>query len=136
MSARVTTLLRCSAITALAAVLAAQTSDRDQHAIHEAEQGWWKAAQAGRNQRLAWWRKARFGCFIHWGVYSGPGGEWNGQPFQGYAEHLMRIEKIPLTEYKAKVVAPFNPMKFDAEQWVKLIKGAGMGYVIITAKHH
>ena len=90
-------------------VVAAQTGDRDQRAIQQAEQTWWKAAQPTRNQRLAWWREARFGCFIHWGVYSGPGGEWNGKPFAGYAEHLMRIEKIPLAEYKAKVVAPFNP---------------------------
>ena len=80
--------------------------------------------------------QARFGCFIHWGVYSGPGGEWNGKPFKGYAEHLMRIEKIPLAEYKTKVVAPFNPAKFNADEWVKLIKDAGMGYLIITAKHH
>src|SRR5882724_554896 len=106
MSARATSLPRCSALLAAAVILAAQTSDRDQGAIRDAEQGWWKAAQAGRNQRLEWWRDARFGCFIHWGVYSGPGGEWNGKPFKGYAEHLMRIKKIPLAEYKQKVVAP------------------------------
>ncbi len=136
MSAGVTTLPRCSLLAALAVTLAAQSSDRDQRAIQQAEQTWWKAAQATRNQRLAWWRQARFGCFIHWGVYSGPGGEWNGKPFKGYAEHLMRIEKIPLAEYKTKVVAPFNPAKFNADEWVKLIKDAGMGYLIITAKHH
>jgi alpha-L-fucosidase len=119
-----------------AAILTAQTGDRDARAIQQAEQTWWKAAQGTRNQRLAWWREARFGGFIHWGVYSGPGGEWNGQPFNGYAEHLMRIKKIPLAEYKAKVVVPFNPTKFNAEEWVKLIQGAGMGYLIITAKHH
>ena len=135
MSARVTTLPRCSLL-AIAAILAAQTSDRDQRAIQQAEQTWWKAAQATRNQRLAWWRQARFGCFVHWGVYSGPGGEWEGKPFKGYAEHLMRIEKIPLAEYKAKVVAPFNPTRFNADEWVKLIKEAGMGYLVITAKHH
>jgi alpha-L-fucosidase len=136
MSARVITLPRCSLALAAAAILAAQSGDRDQRAIQQAEQTWWKAAQSGRNQRLAWWRDARFGCFIHWGAYSGPGGEWNGKPFEGYAEHLMRIQKIPLAEYKAKVVAPFNPTKFDAEEWVRLIQGAGMRYLIITAKHH
>src|SRR4051794_28375476 len=111
MSARVTTLQRCSLVLAAALLLGAQTSDRDRQAIQSAEQTWWKTAQATRNARLGWWREARFGAFIHWGAYSGPGGEWAGKPFKGYAEHLMRIEKIPLAEYKAKVVAPFNPTK-------------------------
>src|SRR3954454_21795830 len=136
MSARVTTLRRCSAVLAATAILTAQSGSRDQQAIQQAQQTWWKAAQSTRNQRLAWWRDARFGAFIHWGVYSGPGGEWDGKPFKGYAEHLMRIQKIPLSEYKAKVVAPFNPTKFDAEEWVRLIKAAGMRYLIVTAKHH
>ena len=51
----------------------------------------------------------------------GPGGEWNGKPFKGYAEHPMRFQKIPLAEYKAKVVEPFNPGKFHADAWVSLI---------------
>jgi alpha-L-fucosidase len=121
---------------AFAAILGAQSADRDQRAIQEALNGWWKAGQAARDQRLAWWRDARFGCFMHWGVYSGPAGEWNGKPFKGYAEHLMRIQKIPLAEYKSKVVAPFNPVKFNADEWVNLIHGAGMRYLVITAKHH
>ena len=137
MFARAITLSRCSALALVwAAALAGQPNDRDSKAIQQAERGWWKAAQATRDQRLAWWREARFGCFIHWGVYSGPGGEWNGKPFQGYAEHLMRIQKITLAEYKQKVVAPFDPVKFNAEEWVSLIKGAGMKYLIVTAKHH
>ncbi len=103
MFVRAITLSRCSALALLlAAALAAQPNDRDSKAIQQAEQGWWKAAQATRDQRLVWWREARFGCFIHWGAYSGPAGEWNGKPFSGYAEHLMRIQKIPLKEYKLK----------------------------------
>jgi hypothetical protein len=123
------TLLTCT-------LLFAQSSDRDRAAIEKADATFVKAAQSTREQRLAWWRDAKFGCFIHWGVYSGPGGEWDGKPFSGYAEHLMRIKKIPLAVYKERVVAPFNPTKFDADAWVSLIKAAGMRYLIITAKHH
>jgi len=73
---------------------------------------------------------------MHWGVYSGPGGEWKGQAVRGYAEHLMRIKKIPLEEYKREVVARFNPVKFDAAEWVRTIQDAGMKWLVITAKHH
>ena len=109
---------------------------RDVAAAKEALGGWWSEALKTRNQRLAWWREARFGCFIHWGVYSGPAGEWNGKNAGGYAEHLMRHAKIPLAEYREKVVSVFNPEQFNANEWVHLIKGAGMKYVVITAKHH
>src|SRR6266487_4568669 len=66
---------------------------RDQRAINEAVNGWWTASMKTHDQRIAWWREAKFGCFIHWGVYSTFGGEWNGKPFRGYAEHMMRIQK-------------------------------------------
>jgi alpha-L-fucosidase len=115
---------------------AADPKGRDETAIREAISTWWTVSMKTHAQRIAWWRDARFGCFIHWGVYSTFGGEWNGKPFKGYAEHMMRINKIPRAEYAEKVVAVFNPVKFDADEWVKLIKGAGMKYVIITAKHH
>jgi len=114
----------------------AATSPRDQKAIDEAVSGWWTASMKTHDQRIAWWHEAKFGCFIHWGVYSTFGGEWNGKPFRGYAEHMMRINKIPRAEYEAKVVSIFNPVKFNADEWVRLIKSAGMNYVIITAKHH
>ncbi|HEV3417384.1 MAG TPA: alpha-L-fucosidase [Pirellulales bacterium] len=111
-------------------------SPRDVAAASEAIHGWWTEALKGRDQRLQWWREARFGCFIHWGVYAGPAGEWEGKNAGGYAEHLMRHARIPLAEYKAKVVSVFDPEQFDAAEWVRLIKGAGMKYVIITSKHH
>ncbi|HEV2970821.1 MAG TPA: alpha-L-fucosidase [Pirellulales bacterium] len=111
-------------------------SPRDVAAANEAIHGWWTEALKGRDQRLQWWREARFGCFIHWGVYAGPAGEWEGKNAGGYAEHLMRHARIPLAEYKEKVVSVFDPEQFSAEEWVRLIKGAGMKYAIITAKHH
>jgi alpha-L-fucosidase len=119
-----------------AQTLKVATKDRDQAAVDEAIAGWWTDSMKNHEQRIAWWRDAQFGCFIHWGVYSTFGGEWNGKPFKGYAEHMMRIQKIPRADYLAKVVSVFNPVKFDADEWVKLIKSAGMKYVIITAKHH
>jgi alpha-L-fucosidase len=109
---------------------------RAQEAIRDAQTGWFAEAAKTRDERLAWWREARFGCFIHWGAYSVLGGEWEGQPNPGYAEHIMRIDRIPLATYRALVAARFHPDAFDAKQWVALIKGAGMRYIIITSKHH
>jgi alpha-L-fucosidase len=109
---------------------------RDEKAVAEAVEGWWTASMKTHDQRIAWFRESEFGCFIHWGVYSTFGGEWNGKPFRGYAEHMMRSQKIPRAEYVEKVVSVFSPVKFDADEWVRLIKSAGMKYVIITAKHH
>ncbi len=109
---------------------------RDAAEAQEALKGWWTDAAKTRDERLEWWRDARFGCFIHWGVYSDLGGEYKGKRGGGYAEHIMRQLKIPRQEYLENVVANFDPEKFDANEWVKLIKGAGMRYVVITAKHH
>ena len=85
---------------------------------------------------LGWWREARFGMFIHWGVYSALAGEWKGQKVEGYAEHIQRIAKIKRDTYLEEVVKPFNPASFDADEWVRTAKETGMGYIIITAMHH
>ena len=108
---------------------------RDQQAIDDAINGWWTASMKNHEDRIHWWRDARFGMFIHWGVYSLPGGEWKGKKVGGYAEHLMRKEKISRSEY-LELAHRFNPVQFNAEQWVKQAKAAGMRYMIITAKHH
>ena len=108
---------------------------RDQQAIDEARQGWWTASMRNHDQRIEWWREAKFGMFIHWGVYSTAGGEWKGKKVSGYAEHLMRKEKISRTEY-LQLANIFNPVKFNADEWVRTAKQAGMKYMIITSKHH
>ncbi len=97
---------------------------------------WWRKSMETRAARLAWWREARFGMFIHWGVYSYLGGVWQGQPVKGYAEHIQRIKKIPIPVYRQQVVAKFNPVKFNADEWISTAQRAGMGYMIITSKHH
>jgi alpha-L-fucosidase len=112
-----------------------RSKDRDQKVIDEAVKGWWTTSMKTHEQRIQWWRDARFGMFIHWGVYSLPGGEWKGRKVGGYAEHLMRKEKITRKEY-LDLAHQFNPVNFNAEQWVLQAKQAGMKYFIITAKHH
>jgi alpha-L-fucosidase len=97
---------------------------------------WWRNSMKTRDERVAWFREARFGMFIHWGVYSHAGGVWDGKPVEGYAEHIMRKMKIPVAAYTDKLVANFNPTAFNADEWVAAAKKAGMGYLIITSKHH
>ncbi|WP_276483341.1 alpha-L-fucosidase [Paraflavitalea pollutisoli] len=112
-----------------------RAKSRDQQVIDAAVRGWWTASMKTHEQRVQWWRDARFGMFIHWGVYSLPGGEWKGKQVGGYAEHLMRKEKITRADYLA-LAHQFNPVRFNAEEWVLQAKQAGMKYFIVTAKHH
>ena len=115
--------------------MANKVNPRDEKAIDDAVHGWWATSMKTHDARIAWWRDARFGMFIHWGIYSLPGGEWKGKKVDGYAEHLMRKEKIPRAEY-LELAHHFNPVKFDADKWVRTAKAAGMRYMIITSKHH
>lgn len=108
---------------------------RDQKQIDRAVNGWWTASMKNHDARVEWWREARFGMFIHWGIYSLPGGEWKGKQVTGYAEHLMRKERISRAEY-LELAHKFNPVKFNADEWVRTAKRAGMKYMIITSKHH
>jgi alpha-L-fucosidase len=94
------------------------------------------AAETSREQRIEWWREARFGMFIHWGLYAIPGGTWKGKVRDsGYSEWIMFDEKIPAKEYE-QLAAKFNPVKFDAKEWTTIAKNAGMRYMVLTAKHH
>jgi len=88
-----------------------------------------------RDQRMAWWRDARFGMFIHWGVYSVPAGFYHDAPVAGIGEWIMNRGRIPVAEY-AEFTKQFNPVKFNADDWVRVAKEAGMKYIVITSKHH
>jgi alpha-L-fucosidase len=90
---------------------------------------------AEHDQRMAWFREARFGMFIHWGVYSVPAGEWQGKPTPHTGEWIMEKSQIPVSEYE-KFAQQFNPVKFNADEWVRMAKNAGMKYIVITSKHH
>jgi alpha-L-fucosidase len=87
-------------------------------------------------ERLKWWHEAKFGMFIHWGVYSQWAGVYHGheQRSKG-AEWIMNTMKIPVAEYQDSA-KHFNPVKFNADEWVKVAKASGMKYIVITAKHH
>jgi alpha-L-fucosidase len=88
-----------------------------------------------REARLRWFREAKFGLFIHWGLYAIPAGQWKGKAVPGLGEWIMYRARIPVREYEA-LTAQFNPVKFDADAWVRLAEDAGMKYVVITSKHH
>jgi alpha-L-fucosidase len=90
---------------------------------------------AQRDARMAWWRDARFGMFIHWGLYSIPAGTWDGKRIPGIGEWIMNRGSIPVADYKA-LASQFNPTGFNAHDIVALAKSAGMRYIVITAKHH
>jgi len=90
---------------------------------------------AQRDQRMNWWREARFGMFIHWGLYAVPAGEYNGKRSERIGEWIMEWANIPRADYE-KFAIQFNPTKFDAREWVRIAKDAGMKYIVITSKHH
>jgi alpha-L-fucosidase len=88
-----------------------------------------------RDARMKWWREARFGMFIHWGVYSVPAGTYKGKTFDHIGEWIMLDGHIPVAEYRA-FAREFNPVKYDPEAWAQLAAEAGMKYIVITSKHH
>lgn len=91
--------------------------------------------KAQHDARMAWWRQAKFGMFIHWGVYSVPAGFYQSQPVKGIGEWIMNKGKIPMAEYQ-QFAKQFDPTNFNADAWVKTARDAGMKYIVITSKHH
>ncbi|MBC9930944.1 alpha-L-fucosidase [Chitinophaga qingshengii] len=92
-------------------------------------------AQTSHDEHMKWWREARFGMFIHWGVYAQLAGNWQGHQIGRGGEWIMNRGKISVADYQ-QVAKSFDPVKYDAEAWVKAAKDAGMKYIVITAKHH
>ena len=88
-----------------------------------------------KEKRLEWFREAKYGLFIHWGLYAIPAGEWNGKRSLGIGEWIMNRLTIPVRDYE-KLASRFNPVKFNADEWVRVAKDAGMKYIVITSKHH
>ena len=82
-----------------------------------------------------WFKQAKFGMMIHWGLYALPAGEWKGRRMPYIGEWAMQYFRIPLAEYRPLARA-FNPLLFNAEEWVKLAQDAGMRYMVFTSKHH
>jgi alpha-L-fucosidase len=93
------------------------------------------ASDPARDKRLEWFREAKYGLFIHWGLYAIPAGEWKGQRSLGLGEWIMFRSRIPVRDYET-LASRFNPVNFDADRWVALAKDAGMKYLVITSKHH
>jgi alpha-L-fucosidase len=108
-------------------------SEKMSSRIEDQESQLQKETKEEHEKRMAWWREARFGLFIHWGLYAIPAGEWKGET--NHAEWILTTAQIPVKEYE-KFALQFNPEKFDAKEWVKTAKDAGMKYIVITSKHH
>lgn len=83
----------------------------------------------------AWFKEAQFGMMVHWGLYAMLGGEWDGRRMPQIGEWAQQYFRIPNAKYHALAKA-FNPVLFDADEWVQLVRDAGMKYLVITAKHH
>ncbi len=88
---------------------------------------------SARDRRMQWFNEAKFGMFIHWGVYSQAGGEWKGTT--NHAEWLQLTAKIPIAAY-TELAKQFNPVKFNADEWAQIASDAGMKYMVLTSKHH
>lgn len=108
--------------------------------MNEQYENEWRRIHEQKRDTLNWFKEARYGMFIHWGLYSMLGGVYKGKKMEEgrpprVAEWIMHAHKIPRDEYRG-LAKRFNPVEFDAAEWVSLAKAAGMRYMVITSKHH
>ncbi|MES2278772.1 MAG: alpha-L-fucosidase [Bacteroidota bacterium] len=96
---------------------------------------WDKNVSGEEHPNIQWFKDAKFGMFIHWGLFAQTGGTWQGKNFYGISEWMMNRGKIPAADY-ATIAKKFNPTQFNATEWAQVAKDAGMKYMVITAKHH
>ena len=101
----------------------------------EMDKMWDNRSSDQEHPNIQWFKGAKFGLFIHWGLYSKLAGEWNGKRYYGSGEWIMNQAKIPVKQYE-QVAQTFNPVKFDAVEWAQFAQDAGVKYMVITAKHH
>lgn len=87
------------------------------------------------NENMKWFKEAKYGMMIHWGLYSLLAGEYDGRSSSNYAEWIQSKLQIPNAEYE-KLTEAFNPIYFDADKIVNLAKNVGMSYLVVTTKHH
>ena len=92
--------------------------------------------KAERDARLKWWREARLGMFVHWGLYSGAEGVWDGKKYDGGVEWIQNQAGVPTDEYAARMRPLFRPKPGFAKEWATLAKDMGARYVVFTSKHH
>ena len=87
------------------------------------------------SERSRWFREARVGMIIHWGIYTNLEGVWNGKQIPYYGEWIKDRAQIPDSDY-AKLAPIFNPVNFNADDWIKMASDAGMKYFCFVTKHH
>ena len=88
-----------------------------------------------RSEKIQEFSGRKFGMFLHWGLYAVPGGRWRGQVMDYIGEWIQSKYRIPNREYAA-LAREFNPVRFDAAEWMEKAAAAGMKYIVYTAKHH
>ena len=94
-------------------------------------------AQKDRDTRMQWWREARFGMFVHWGLYSIPAGQWGERKWEkGGVEWIQQRAGVPADDYEKELIPQFKPKSDFAQEWASIAKTAGCRYLVFTSKHH